>query len=136
MPSPLPPARVSGAVSLVLALATIVVACDAATTPSPATSASSAAACGPDEVAGGGIAAVVVDPDGNALDDIFVIIEAADGFRGDARTGANGIFSAPDVAGEFRITTVDADYEQLVRTVLVPCGELVELELVLTPSGG
>ncbi len=122
--------------SLALALATMVVACDAAVTPSAAASPSSAAACGADEVAGGGIDAVVVDPDGNPLDDIFIIIEAADGFRGDARTGTNGVFSAPNVAGQFRITTVDADYEQLVRTVTVPCGELVELELVLTPVGG
>lgn len=113
----------------------MLVACDAAATPSAVTSPTLAAACGLDDVAGGGIDAVVMDSDGNPLDDIFIIIEAADGFRGDARTGADGVFTAPNVAGQFRITTVDADYEQLVQTVTVPCGELVELELVLTPVG-
>jgi hypothetical protein len=39
------------------------------------------------------------------------------------------------VSGEFQLTTTDIDYDPLVREVTVPCGELVEVELVLVPAG-
>jgi Carboxypeptidase regulatory-like domain len=97
-------------------------------TPSPTT-----AACGAEEVRGGGISGRIVDTDGNPLGDILVLIEVPGGFTGETRTGEDGLFSAPDVSGEFRISTTDIDHEPLVRTVTVPCGELVEVELVLTP---
>ncbi|MGI8658095.1 MAG: carboxypeptidase-like regulatory domain-containing protein [Candidatus Limnocylindria bacterium] len=124
------------ACSVVLVLAFVLGACT--TTPSPSSTVvppASATACGRDEVAGGGINGTVVDADGNPLDDIFILIETSDGFRGTTRTGADGVFSAAGVAGEFRITTVDASYQQLVRSITVPCGELLDVELVLTPIG-
>ena len=78
----------------------------------------------------------MVDADGNPLNDIFIFIQTADGFRGTTRTGEDGVFTAPGVSGEFEITTTDIDYAQLVRRVTVPCGELVDVELVLTPVDG
>ena len=109
-------------------------ACDPTSTPSASLSPSpSAAACGAEEVEGGGISGVVVDTDGNPLNDIFILIETTGGFRGDARTGENGVFTAPGVSGNFRISTTDIDHLPVVREVTVPCGELVEIELVLTP---
>jgi len=94
----------------------------------------SAAPCTADAVADGGLSGSVVDPDGNPLNDIFVFIRALDGFSGSARTGEDGTFVAMGVAGEFQITTTDIDYDELVRRVSVPCGELVEIELILTPK--
>lgn len=117
-----------------MVLALVLGACT--TTPSPTSSvvpSASAATCGPDEVAGGGINGTVVDADGNPLEDIFILIETNDGFQGKARTGADGVFTAAGVSGEFRITTTDIDYAELVRVVTVPCGELLDVELVLTP---
>jgi carboxypeptidase family protein len=89
--------------------------------------------CGPDEVAGGGINGRVVDAAGNPLNDIFIFIQTPDGFRGTTRTGEDGVFTAPGVSGDFQITTTDIDYAEVVREVTVPCGELVDVELVLTP---
>ena len=117
---------------LVLALA----ACDLSASPSASPVPSVGAACGPEEAAEGGINGIVVDADGNPLDDIFIFIQTADGFRGTTRTGEDGVFSAPGVSGEFQITTTDIDYAELVRNVTVPCGELVDVELVLTPVDG
>jgi len=74
----------------------------------------------------------VVDLEGNPLNDIFIAIEATGGLRGDTRTGEDGVFTSPGVSGEFRITTTDIDYGEVVRRVTVPCGELVDVELVLT----
>lgn len=100
-------------------------------TPSPTT-----AACGADEVEGGGISGRVVDTEGNPLGDILVLIEAPGGFTGEVRTEDDGVFSAPNVSGEFRISTTDIDHDPLTRMLTVPCGELVEVELVLTPVEG
>ena len=111
--------------------------CDLASTPTPSVPATPPVeACGPEEVRGGGIDGLVVDAEGNPLNDILVVIETADGFTGDTRTGEDGVFSASDVSGEFQITTTDIDYREEVRRVTVPCGELVEVELVLTPVEG
>ena len=93
-------------------------------------------ACGPDEVANGGINGTVVDAEGNPLNDIFILIQTPDGFRGTTRTGEDGVFTAPGVSGDFQITTTDIDYAEVVREVTVPCGELVDVELVLTPVDG
>ena len=118
---------------LLLALA----ACDLSASPSASPGVSpSADACDPDEVAEGGINGSVVDADGNPLNDIFIFIQTADGFRGTTRTGEDGVFTAPGVSGEFQITTTDIDYAEVVRDVTVPCGELVDVELVLTPIDG
>ena len=108
-------------------------ACDLSSSPTPSAVASATSvACGPDEIAAGGINGSVVDPEGNPLNDIFIAIEATGGFRGDTRTGEDGVFTSPGVSGEFRITTTDIDYGEVVRRVTVPCGELVDVELVLT----
>ena len=123
---------------MALLLAILVLgACDLASPPSPgATASPGGGSCGRGEVEGGGINGRVVDTEGRPLEDIFILIQTTDGFRGDARTGADGVFTAPDVAGEFQITTVDIGHVQVVREVLVPCGELVDVELVLTPVEG
>lgn len=123
---------------MALPLAILVLgACDLASPPSPATTASpGGGSCGREEVEGGGINGRVVDSEGRPLEDIFILIQTTDGFRGDARTGADGVFTAPDVAGEFQITTVDIGHVQVVREVMVPCGELVDVELVLAPIDG
>ena len=78
----------------------------------------------------------VVDGDGNPLEDILVQIDNGAGFTGSARTPADGTFSAPGVSGEFVITTLDIDFESLTQRVTVPCGETVEVELVLAPIDG
>ena len=123
-------------------LVSALAACDA-TSPSPSPpegaaspSASAAAECGPDEIAASGIDGTIVDPDGNVLGDIFVQLETGDGFRGTTRTTEEGVFTAPGVSGEFVITTIDIDYDPITRRVTVPCGETVEVELVLTPADG
>ena len=125
--------RVAATVAALLALI-VLAACDPTasptSTPSPTT-----AACGADEVEGGGISGRVVDTEGNPLGDILVLIETS-GFTGETRTGEDGLFSAPGVSGDFRISTTDIDHDPLVRTLTVPCGELVEVELVLTPVDG
>ena len=119
---------------LTLLALSLLVACDAPgpSSPSPTASPSAPAACGPDEIAASGIDGSVVDGDGNPLEDILVQIDNGAGFTGSARTPADGVFSAPGVSGEFVITTLDIDYEPLTQRVTVPCGETVELELVLT----
>lgn len=120
--------------SAALLVALIVGACDLQVSPSASQAASAAAErCGPDEVANGGINGLVVDAEGNPLNDIFIFIMAPGGFRGTTRTGEDGVFTAPGVSGEFQITTTDIDYAEAVRTVTVPCGELVDVELVLRP---
>lgn len=121
------------AISLV-ALLILLAACDGSSSPSPTVPATaSAAACGPEQVADGGINGRVVGQDGNPLGDIFLIIENGAGFQGSVRTAEDGIFTAPGVAGEFVITTVDIDHVEVVERITVPCGELVDVELVLSP---
>jgi hypothetical protein len=125
----------SQAVRALLAVA-LLVACNAPGPPSPSPASPSAEAeCGPDQIASSGIAGRAVDGDGNPLEDILIQIDNTAGFTGTARTPADGTFSAPGVSGEFVITTLDIDYESLTQRVTVPCGEMVEVELVLSPSG-
>jgi Carboxypeptidase regulatory-like domain len=121
---------------LAILLAVVAVGCDGASAPSanPASPAGDGS-CGADEVAGGGIDGSIVNTDGEPLEDILVIIENPGGFRGTARTGADGRFSAPGVSGVFTITTVDAGHAQVVRTVTVACGVMVPIELILAPVG-
>ena len=118
-----------------LVLAACVGACDMSTTPSAVASESATPAsgrCAADQVERSGIDGRIVDTDGNPLGDIFVLIETAE-FRGDTRTTEEGVFTAPGVTGDFTISTVDIDHEPISRRVTVPCGETVEVELVLTP---
>lgn len=111
-------------------------ACDFSAAPSPSVPVSSpSATCGAEEIAEGGIDGRVIDPDGNPLNDILIQIQTLGAFRGTARTGEDGVFTAPGVSGEFQLTTTDIDYDPLVREVTVPCGELVDVELVLVPAG-
>lgn len=123
-----------------LAVLTGLAACDTTTSPTPSQSApaasASGAACSVDEIAASGIDGLVVDAEGNPLDDIFIQIDNLGGFSGSTRTAADGVFTAPGVTGEFVITTVDAAYDPVTQRVTVPCGETVDVELVLTPSGG
>ena len=138
MPStrPLVHRAVRGLATLLVLLFALV-ACDLSASPSasPITLPSDDV-CGPDEAAEGGINGSVVDAEGNPLNDIFIFIQTADGFRGTTRTGEDGAFTALGVSGEFQITTTDIDYAEVVRDVTVPCGELVDVELVLTPVEG
>ena len=124
--------------SLVLLLC-VLAACDLTVSPSSSppspTGSVGSEACGPEEVATGGIEGRVVDVEGTPLSDILVQLETAS-FYGSSRTGEDGVFSAPGVAGEFVITTTDLEYAEAVREVSVACGELVEVELVLTPVDG
>jgi hypothetical protein len=123
-----------------VAVFAVLAACDtsASPTPSPRASAAraSAAPCSVDDLAASGIDGLVVDTEGNPLDDILVQIENLGGFTGTARTGEDGVFTAPGVTGEFVMATVDIDYNTVTQRVTVPCGETVDVELVLTPSGG
>jgi hypothetical protein len=136
MPSSETAVRREPAQAALAGLMLFLAACTTAPTPTPTGSPPSAGdRCGADEVAGGGIDGTVVDPDGNPLNDIYVSIETGDGFRGTTRTAADGAFSAPGVSGEFTITTIDVDYLSVTRRVTVPCGEMVDVELVLTPVG-
>ena len=138
MPSTRPLVRraVRGSAALLLLLSALV-ACDLSASPSASPIAvPSEDVCGPDEAADGGINGSVVDAEGNPLNDIFIFIQTADGFRGTTRTGEDGAFTALGVSGEFQITTTDIDYAEVVRDVTVPCGELVDVELVLTPVEG
>ena len=131
------PRRVAVVSTALVALVLLVAACDGSSTPDPSVAASaSVAACGPEQIAQSGIDGSVVDADGTPLGDIFLIIENGAGFRGSARTAEDGIFTAPGVSGEFVITTVDIDHAELIEHVTVPCGELVEVELVLSPVDG
>ena len=138
MPSTRPLVRraVRGSAALLLLLSALV-ACDLSASPSASPIAvPSEDVCGPDEAADGGINGSVVDAEGNPLNDIFIFIQTADGFRGTTRTGEDGAFTALGVSGEFQITTTDIDYAEVVRDVTVPCGELIDVELVLTPVEG
>lgn len=111
-------------------------ACDLFTSPSTSpTDSATDDACPPEEVGEGGIDGRVIDPDGDPLNDILVIITAAR-FQGETRTGEDGVFSAPGVSGQFEISTTDIDHRPAIRRVTVPCGELLEVELVLTPVEG
>ena len=135
-------ARMPGAVRAVrralfglVVTAAFVGACDITTTPSTPASASAtpvSGRCTTDQMELSGINGRIVDTDGNPLGDIFVLIETSE-FRGDTRTTEDGVFTAPGVTGDFTISTVDIDHEPISRRVTVPCGETVELELVLTP---
>jgi hypothetical protein len=122
---------------LALALAASLAACDGSTSASEsATPSVPSAPCGPDEIAMSGINGIVVDSDGNPLEDVLVQLDAGDGFTGEAHTTADGTFSADGVTGDFVISTVDIAYDSVTRRVSVPCGETVDVELVLTPTGG
>ena len=126
--------RTSAAIALV---ALVLVACTT-THPSASPSATASAAtgaCSPDEIAASGIDGSVVDSDGNPLGDILLQIDNTAGFTGSARTPDDGSFTAPGVTGEFVITTIDLHYDSVTQRVTVPCGETVEVEIVLTPSG-
>ena len=127
--------RLPASVALLVLLA-LVAACDSTATPSASASPADASSgpCGADEIAASGINGTVVDSDDTPLDDILVQIEAGDGFRGTARTGEEGVFTAPGVTGDFVITTVDIAYAPVTQRVTVPCGETIEVELVLTPA--
>ncbi len=129
--------RAALAASQLLAVILILTACNlegsSSATPVPSPTRDS---CAPDEVAGGGINGSVVDPEGNPLNDIFISIETRDGFRGETHTREDGAFEALGVSGDFQITTTDIDYARVVREVTVPCGELVDVELVLVPVDG
>lgn len=114
----------------------LLAACDGSAAPSVSGPSSSGAGCSPEEVAEGGIAGRVVDTEGTPLSDILLQIRDPGGFSGTARTSEDGTFGAPGVSGEFEMTTTDLNYRQLVQRVTVPCGELVEVELVLTPTDG
>ncbi len=123
-----------GAVGLSLLLA--LAACDVSSSPPASTVASPGEdVCTPEEVADGGIDGRVVDEDGNPLSDILILMTTS-GFQGDVRTGEDGVFSAPGVSGDFEISTTDIDYRDAVRRVTVRFGELVEVEMVLTPVEG
>jgi len=126
------------AAAALLVLVALVAACDSTATPSASASPPepSSGPCGAEEIAASGIDGTVVDSDGNPLSDIFLQIEAGDGFRGTTRTGEEGIFTAPGVTGDFVITTVDITYAPVTQRVTVPCGETIEVELVLTPVDG
>jgi len=138
MPSTRPLVRRAALGQVVLLLLTIgLAACDPSGSPSPSPAAlPSDDACSPEEVADGGIDGHVVDAQGQPLNDIFIFIQTTDGFRGTTRTGEDGVFTALGVSGDFQITTTDIDFAEVVREVTVPCGELVDVELVLTPVDG
>ena len=132
---PLVRRRALGQAALVFVLLALAAACDLSGLPSTVPSGSPPrGSCGPEEIAEGGIDGRVIDADGNPLNDILVQIQTLGAFRGTARTGDDGVFTAPGVSGDFQLTTTDIDYQDLVREVTVPCGELVEVELVLTPA--
>jgi hypothetical protein len=137
MPSTESPRRGAFIALVALALTALLGACDTSATPSATAVASTAPRpCTTDEIAASGINGSVVDSDGNPLGDIFVQIETGDGFRGTTRTGTDGAFTAPGVSGDFVITTVDIAYASVTQRVTVPCGETIDVELVLTPTDG
>lgn len=119
-----------------IVLLAVLAACEPSSSPSASVAPPTTAACSAEEVRGGGISGRVVDTEGNPLSDILILVQAPGGFTGTTRTGQEGVFSAADVSGEFQITTTDIAYREVVRRVTVPCGELVEVELVLTPVDG
>ena len=120
-------------------LASLAVACNGPapqpSTPSATSSEGASGPCGPDEVEASGIAGTIVDSDGNPLEDILVQIDNTAGFTGSTHTTEEGSFTAPGVTGEFVITTVDLAYDSVTERVTVPCGETVDVEIILTPSG-
>jgi hypothetical protein len=112
-------------------------ACDSPTAPSVEPTPSPTPAegrCLGDELERSGIDGRTVDADGNPLGDIFILIETG-GFRGDTRTAEDGVFFATGVTGEFTISTVDVDYVSGPIQVTVACGEMVSVEIVMTPVG-
>jgi Carboxypeptidase regulatory-like domain len=126
------------AVLAALIVGVAITACDSVSAPSPVPGPSSSAQAGPcigDDLEASGIEGRVVDEEGNPLNDIAILIETPN-FHGDTRTGEEGVFTAPGVTGEFVITTIDIDYQEVTRRVTVACGETVDVELVLTPVGG
>jgi hypothetical protein len=133
MPS-IPSRRFTVLAALVVGVA--ITACDSVGSPSSVPSPSSPAApCEGADREASGIQGRVVDSDGNPLNDILVILETGS-FVGDTRTGDDGEFQTSGVTGEFTISTVDIDYQEVTRRVTVACGETVDVELVLTPIGG
>ena len=137
MPTTLPAHFAALASVLLVSACFLLAACDVSGSPSASASGTpTGAGCTAEEVAAGGIDGRVVDPDGNPLNDILIQIRSTGGFQGTARTGEDGVFSAPGVSGEFQVTTTDLNYLELVREITVPCGEMVEVELVLSPVDG
>jgi hypothetical protein len=134
MSSARPPSRAALGASLV-ALAASLAACDGSVPSSTASGSASPAAarCPADQVENSGIDGRVVDTDGEALPDVLILIETGTGFRGNTRTAEDGVFTAAGVTGDFTISTVDIDHVPLTQRVTVPCGETIEVELVLTP---
>lgn len=122
--------------ALAVAFAVALASCNSAPSSEPAAPSASVVACGRDDVSGGGIDGLVTDTDGTPLDDIFIQVVAGDGFTGSTRTGSDGKFEATDVAGRFTISTVDAHYAPATTIVDIPCGELVEVVITLTATGG
>jgi hypothetical protein len=119
--------------SLLVVLVAVLAGCDGSPSVTPSASASAEAGpCPLEDVEVSGIDGRVVDTDGNPLGDILVIFDSGTGFTGDARTAADGVFTAPGVTGEFTLSTVDIDHDPITQRVTVPCGETVEVELVLT----
>jgi hypothetical protein len=120
-------------------LTSLAVACNGPvpqrSTPAATSSGDASAPCGRDEIEASGIAGTIVDSEGNPLPDILVQIDNTAGFTGSTRTPADGSFTAFGVTGEFVITTVDIAYDSVTQRVTVPCGETVEVEIILTPSG-
>jgi hypothetical protein len=133
---PVRPPRRAALVPVLVALSLSLAGCDGSAAPSatPSAADSHAGACPLDRVEMSGIDGRVVDTDGNPLGDVLVLFDSGTGFTGDARTAEDGVFSAPGVTGEFTLSTVDIDHLPLTQRVTVPCGETVEVELVLTPA--
>jgi hypothetical protein len=134
MPS-IPSRRFAVLAALIVGVA--ITACDSVSAPSSMPSPPSAPAgrCEGEILEASGIQGRVVDEGGNPLNDILVILETPN-FVGEARTGDDGVFETSGVTGEFAISTVDIDYRGSPRQVTVACGEMVDVELVLTPVGG
>ena len=115
----------------------LLVACDAtpSATPSPSPS-PEAEPCLGEELARSGFDGVVVDTNGDPVGDILVQLDNGAGFVGDVRTGEDGVFFSNGVVGRFILSTVDIDYAPVTEVIEVPCGETVEVELVLDPPEG
>jgi hypothetical protein len=112
----------------------VLVSCNGspAATPSPSPS-PEAEPCLGEELERSGFDGVVVDTEGNPVGDILVQLDNGAGFVGDVRTGEDGVFFSRGVVGRFVLTTVDIDYAPVTDFVEVPCGEMVDVELVLEP---
>ena len=81
-----------------------------------------------------GINGHVVDEAGAPLADVLVTIESGN-FVGDTHTTAEGTFSARGVFGDFRITAFELGFTTAQQVVSVVPNEIVEVTLVMSPSG-